>query len=664
MENQESTRRQYALKERAMALGWRPDQIVVIDSDLGRSAASAVDREGFQKLVADVGMGRAGVVVGLEVSRLARNSVDWHRLLELCALTDTLILDEDGLYNPSQYNDRLLLGLKGTMSEAELHMLRARLRGGALSKAQRGEFRLKLPVGLVYDEEDQVVLHPDLQVRDAIRLFFKTYGRIGTACGVVKYYKEQGWLFPKPNGLMNTKEVIWGRLDLSRAVGILHNPRYAGAYAYGRRRERKLPNGKTKSETLPREQWTVLLLDAHPGYISWQEYEHNQDRLRKTAQAFNIDGRHGPPREGPALLQGLVICGVCGSRMTVRYHHRRGRLIPEYRCSIRTTTYRDPTCQVIPGGTIDEAIGKLLLDTMTPAALELTRAVQAEIQTRLDEADKLRCQQVERARYEAELAQRRYMKVDPDNRLVASSLEAAWNEKLRIWQECQEQAEQSRERDAATFDESTRQRIDKLTEDLPAVWHHPATSSRERKRIVALLIEDVTLLKKQDLKVHVRFRGGATTTMILPPPLTAQELFGTSPELLAEIDDLLSRHTNPEVVAILNERGRRTGMDKPFNMDALTWVMHNHGLKSLKQRLRAVGFLNRNEMANALGRSYWQIKDMQSQGLFLARTVDGSGEWAFNPIEQQSEKIRQLAAEHNKLTKSGLAATSIGEGAV
>jgi DNA invertase Pin-like site-specific DNA recombinase len=214
VENQESTRRQYALKERAMALGWPPDQIVVIDSDLGRSAASAVDREGFQKLVADVGMGRVGVVVGLEVSRLARNSVDWHRLLELCALTDTLILDEDGLYNPSQYNDRLLLGLKGTMSEAELHMLRARLRGGALSKAQRGEFRLKLPVGLVYDEEDHVVLHPDLQVRDAIRLFFKTYSRVGTACGVVKYYKEQGWLFPKPNGLMNTKEVIWGRLDL------------------------------------------------------------------------------------------------------------------------------------------------------------------------------------------------------------------------------------------------------------------------------------------------------------------------------------------------------------------------------------------------------------------------------------------------------------------
>ena len=364
------------------------------------------------------------------------------------------------------------------------------------------------------------------------------------------------------------------------------------------------------------------------------------------------------------MLQGLAICGVCGSRMTVRYHRRRGRLIPDYQFSVRTTPYRDPTCQVIPGGSIDEAIGKLLLDTMTPEALELTRAVQVEIQTRLDEADKLRRQQVERARYEAELARRRYMRVDPDNRLVAASLEAAWNEKLRLWQEHQEQAEQSREKDEATFDESTRQRIEKLTEDLPGVWHHPATSSRERKRIVVLLIEDVTLLKKQDLEVHVRFRGGATTTLILPPPLTAQELFGTRAEVIAEIDELLDQHNNKEVITILNERGHLTGMGKPFNVDALKWVTYNHHIKSRFRRLRDAGFITRREMADALGLSYWQVKDRQSRGEFRTFKANDKGEWLFNPIAEQSEKIRQLAAERNRLINSGGTATSTAEGAV
>ena len=286
------------------------------------------------------------------------------------------------------------------------------------------------------------------------------------------------------------------------------------------------------------------------------------------------------------------------------------------------------------------------------------------VRTRLDEADKLREQQVERVRYETELARRRYMQVDPDNRLVASSLEAAWNEKLRALEDAREQAESKREEERATFDETTRQRILKLTEDLPEVWHHPATGHRERKRITALIIEDVTLLKKENLEVHVRFRGGATTTLTLPRPLPASKQFETKPEVVAEIDALLEDHTNREVIAILNEHGHRTGMGKQFNKDSLSWVMYNHGLKSQKQRLSAAGFLTRNEMADALGCSYSQIKIMQSKGLFLARTVDDSGEWSFNPIAEQSEKIRQLAAEHNRLTKSGPAATSTGEGVV
>jgi DNA invertase Pin-like site-specific DNA recombinase len=663
-ENQESTRRQYALRERAVSLGWPSEQIVVIDSDQGCSAASSSDREGFQKLVADVGMGRAGVVLGLEVSRLARNSIDWHRLLEICALTDTLILDEDGLYNPSQYNDRLLLGLKGTMSEAELHTLRARLQGGILAKAQRGEFRLKLPVGLVYNDEGQVVLHPDAQVRDALAVFFKTFSRVGTAYGVVRYYKEHGLLFPKPNGVMNTDQVIWGRLDLCRAVRLLHNPRYAGAYVYGRRHESIVQNGRSKTQGVPQEQWPVLLVDAHPGYISWQQYEQNQEQIRKTAQALGRDRRQGVPREGPALLQGLAICGVCGSRLTVRYQRRKGQLIPVYFCCIRTSPYQDPMHQSIVGGAIDKAVAKLLMDAMTPMALQLTLAVQSEIQTRLDEANKLREQQVERARYEAELARRRYMQVDPDNRLVVSSLESEWNEKLRAFEEAREQADRKREQEGANFNDETRRRIIQLTEDLPAVWNHPATAHRERKRIAALLLEDVTLTKTEVIEVHVRFRGGATTTLTLPRPLSAQEQFVTEPKVLAEIDTLLSRHTKKEVINILNERGYRTGMGRPFDKDSLSWIMYNHRIKSQKRRLKEAGFLTRKELAETVGFSYWQIKDRQARGQLRARVVNDKGEWLFNPISEQPIQLRKLAAKRNRLIRGGSATTFTGRGAV
>jgi DNA invertase Pin-like site-specific DNA recombinase len=388
-EHQESTRRQYGLRERATALGWTAEQIVVIDADLGRSGAST-DRVGFQQLVAEVGMGRAGIVLGLEVSRLARNSTDWHRLLEICALTETLILDEDGLYDPTDYNDRLLLGLKGTLSEAELHLLRARLRGGLLAKARRGELRIGLPVGLVYDPLDRVVLHPDAQVRDTLQLFFRTFFRTGAACATVKYFSDHHLPFPAPARSNMTAAVVWGRLRLSRAVSILHNPRYAGAFVYGRRHSRRQPDGHDRTTRIPRDAWHVLLLDAHPGYISWADYERIQEQLHTSALAYGLERRHGPPREGPALLQGVVLCGRCGARMSPRYHRRRGQLIPDYICHARTLQYRDPPCQIIPGGEVDAAMGQLLIETMTPMTMDLTLAVQAELEGRLEQTDRLR----------------------------------------------------------------------------------------------------------------------------------------------------------------------------------------------------------------------------------------------------------------------------------
>jgi DNA invertase Pin-like site-specific DNA recombinase len=370
-ENTESTKRQYALRERAVALGWPLDRIITIDSDLGQSGASAGDREGFQRLVAEVGVGKAGIVLGLEVSRLARNSTDWHRLLEICALTDTLILDEDGVYDPAHFNDRLLLGLKGTLSEAELHVLRARLQGGILNKARRGELKSPLPVGFAYNAEDRVILDPDQQVQQSIRFLFETFRRTGSACAVVKAFRQQALLFPRRLKKGPHKgDLLWAELEHSQALRVLHNPRYAGAFIYGRTRTRKKPDGTERWSKLPREQW-MLVPGMHAGYITWQEYETNQCRLQENAQAQGADRRRSPPRQGPALLQGIVLCGLCGGRMSVRYHGREQRLVPDYVCQRKAIQQGRPVCQRITGESVDQAVSEVLVETMTPWALEV-----------------------------------------------------------------------------------------------------------------------------------------------------------------------------------------------------------------------------------------------------------------------------------------------------
>ncbi|MGH2928331.1 MAG: recombinase family protein, partial [Solirubrobacteraceae bacterium] len=355
LENTESTKRQYALRQRAVALGWPIERVVVIDCDQGQSAAVA-DRAGFQQLVTEVGLGRAGIVLGLEVSRLARNSTDWHRLLEICALTDTLILDEDGIYDPGHFNDRLLLGLKGTMSEAELHVLHARLQGGILNKARRGALKGPLPVGLLYDAADQVILDPDQQVQQALRLFFATFRRTGSAWSTVKAFREQGLTFPRRVRSGPRKgELLWGPLLHCRALQVLHNPRYAGAFFYGRSHSRTTVDGRVRYELRPRDRWDVLLPETHVGYLTWAEYEDNLGRLATNAHALGPDRRASPPREGPALVQGVVLCGICGERMGVRYHARGERLTPDYLCQRQGIAQGEPPCQRIPGACVDAA---------------------------------------------------------------------------------------------------------------------------------------------------------------------------------------------------------------------------------------------------------------------------------------------------------------------
>jgi DNA invertase Pin-like site-specific DNA recombinase len=458
-ENTESTQRQYGLREQAVTLGWPLDRIIVIDSDLGLSGASS-DREGFRRLVTEVSLAHVGIVLGLEVSRLARNSADWHRLLEICALTDTLILDEDGIYDPSHFNDRLLLGLKGTMSEAELHVLRARLQGGILNKARRGELMMRPPIGYAYDANARMVFDPDGQIQQAVRLVFETFRRTGSALATVRAFRQEGLLFPRRLHSGTRKgDVLWGKLEHCHVLRLLHNPRYAGVFIYGRTRCRKTIDGETLVQHLPREQWHAFVADAHPAYISWEEHEHNQRRLRENAHAQGSEREKSPAREGPALLQGLIVCGRCGRRMTVRYHWRRGGLAPDYVCQRKGIENAGSICQRASGAEIDRFIGAVLVEFINPITLDVALAVQQELHAQLEEGDRLRGQQVERARYEAELAQRRYMRVDPDNRLVADSLEADWNQKLKLLADTQQECEQLRERDHKRISEEQRRAV-------------------------------------------------------------------------------------------------------------------------------------------------------------------------------------------------------------
>lgn len=619
LENTESTKRQYALKERAIAMGWPEDRITIIDSDLGKSGSSSADREGFKRLVSEVGMGNAGIVIGLEVSRLARNSSDWHRLLEICALTKTLILDEEGIYDPAQFNDRLLLGLKGTMSEAELHVIKQRLHGGALAKAARGELNLHLPMGFVYRNDGKVILDPDKQVRQTIELFFDTFRRIGTANGTVKYFKENNLPFPyRIRTGTNKGELVWRNLVYSRAIQILHNARYAGAYFYGRMKSWKLPAGKTKYKILPQDKWHTLIKNAHEGYISWEEYEANQKRIFISASTYGAYRRKSLPREGSALLQGMTICGVCGKRITVHYHTRyKSRRIPYYLCQREGIENVEPICQSINGEVVDNAISELLIKSFTPLALEVSLNVQDELKTRFEETDRLRRKHVERAEYETDLARRRYMQVDPGNRLVAGSLEADWNEKMRALRKAQEEYERQREKDIKIFSTEEREKILSLATDFPGLWNDPDTPCREKKRMIRLLISDVTLKKNEDrtIQVYIRFRGGACKSIQLPAPVKACDLNRTSKEIITYIDILLYDYTDAEISDILNKEGKRSGTGMSFSPLIVATIRRNAGLKSRFERLREKKLLTLDEISEKLKLSTKAIREWGRKGI-------------------------------------------------
>jgi DNA invertase Pin-like site-specific DNA recombinase len=633
-DHRESTARQYDLQRRAHALGWATEQVVVIDEDLGLSGASAAERNGFQRLVAEVGLGRVGLVMGLEVSRLARNSSDWHRLVEICALAETLILDEDGIYDPSHFNDRLLLGLKGTMSEAELHVLRARLLGGQLNKARRGELWMRPPIGFVYEERTQrLALDPDAQIQDAVRLLFETFRRTGSAEQVVRHFTREGILWPRrlyTGG--RAGELIFAPLAHSRVLGVLHNPRYAGAFVYGRTRQRKVCiGGQTRNRRLPRQDWQVFLPNAAPGYISWEEFEANQATLLANANGYGPDRRRSPAREGVALLQGLVICGRCGDRMTVRYVVRHGHPVPDYACQRRGIESGQRVCQIVPGTGLDEAVAQIVLAAATPAALDVALEVFEELRARKAEVDRLRRAQVERAREEAELAQRHFMLVRPEHRLVADNLEREWNAKLARLAEAEEEYRRATTTDAPALSVADRERIQALASDLPRVWHDPRTPMRERKRMLRLMVEDVTLLRDRVIQIQIRWKGGATTTVDRPLPLRRSELCRTPAAIVELVRALATEQTDAQIAHTLNGRWLRSGTGKAFSRPLVRSLREAYAIPSLTAYLRSAGWLSSAEIATQLGVHHTTAQRFAREGVLRAVRADDRGEMLFEP---------------------------------
>ncbi|MFY9973209.1 MAG: recombinase family protein [Chromatiaceae bacterium] len=587
----ESTERQYALREKALALGWSGEAIRVLDRDLGQSGAQSHNREDFKTLVTEVSMDRVGAVFALEVSRLARSNLDWHRLLELCALTRTLVIDEDGCYDPADFNDGLLLGLKGTLAQAELHFLRARLLGGKRNKAEKGELHFPLPVGLCYDATGGTVLDPDAEVRGAVALVFRLFRETGSAYAVVQRFVTAGLRFPKRSygGVWDGK-LVWGRLSHERVLGILRNPAYAGAYVFGRYQYRRIPapDGQihTQVAEVPREEWRVHLPDHHEGYIDWDEYLANQERLARNRTCTEATVLSGPAREGLALLQGLLICGRCGRRISVRYRGN-GRIAATYLCNWRRREALDTRdCLCVRCERLDEAVTEQVLAALQPAELELALAALEELQARDAALTRQWQMRLDRAEYEAQLAERRYEEVDPANRLVAATLEQRWNAALQCFAELQGQFEQAQREHAQVATPEQKERVLALARDVPRLWHAPTTAAKDRKRMLRLLIKDITVekLAPKQLMLHIRWQGGACSDAPVKLPPNMPDRIRYPVELVARIRTLAETLTDAQIAEQLNQAGQVSPKGKAFTASMIQWVRYKHCIKGPQRK--------------------------------------------------------------------------------
>ncbi len=561
-QHQESTELQYRLVERVILLGWPRERVQVIDDDLGKSGASSDERFGFQRLIAEVGLNKAGLVISLDASRLARNNRDWHQLLELCSVFGVLIADGERLYDPGVYHDRLLLGLSGIMSEAELHQIRTRLHQGERQKAARGELRMPLPAGLTHSREGGIILTPDEEVQERLRLVFAKFRELRSAKAVMRYLRRAGLVLPvRPVHGPAPHEIVWRPADSAKVIHILKNPAYAGAYVYGRRRQnpiRQQPgNRRIATVKVALEDWPVCLRNAHPGYIDWEEFMANQRQLADNLNRYEA-GRPGAPRKGSALLQGIISCGRCGRRMCLRYSGPRGNY-PVYMCSADHSADGRPRCQEVRALRVDAEVERLLLEALRPDQITLAIAALGAIEQESQVLERQWTLKRERARFEADRARRQYDAVEPENRLVARSLERLWEDKLRRAEEVERQHDAWQRKQAASITEADRADILALGENLPLVWHAETTTAADRKQIVRLILSDVFVDQKRErgrVWIKIIWQTGACSEHWLQRRVQSYAHHADPDRLQRRIRELnAANKMDAEIAIILNAEG-------------------------------------------------------------------------------------------------------------
>jgi len=645
--NTESLERQYELTERAVALGWNAREVVVVDCDLGRSGKSTDGRDGFQGLVADVGLGRVGIVLGIEVSRLARRNADWYQLLDLCALTDTLIADSDGIYHPGLHNDRLVLGLKGTMSEAELHVLRARLRGGSLHKAGKGQLRLPLPAGYEYDEQGSVRITPDEAVADAIGTVFAYFETLASARQVMLRLLDEQRTLPRRG--TGGRGLRWAQPSYKAIHEILTNPCYAGVYAYGRKRtEHLVKDGQVheRQRRAPREDWHVCIPDHHAGYISFERYLANQERLRANWRPPRGEGG-GAAREGRALLQGLIRCGRCGRRMQVGYSGKT--LVPNYSCVRGNQLYGTERCQSVGGRRIEQVVLDQVFEALRPAAIQATlRALEHandEHHARVRSAEL----ELERAQIHAERARRQFDGCEPENRLVARTLEREWEQRLT--------AVSRAERGVA---EVAARRPDPLTDeeiawcrhagaDLRGVFDASTTSDRERKQLLRAILTEVVVTVDRDsaqpvADLRVVWEGGAVTEHSVPLQRTGSHTRCTDQDTIALVRQLAKRHPDKQIAAILARQGRRTGAGNPFTAHRVAGLRAHHKIPAAPVRPTAHDgtMVTIASAASELGVSAATVHRWLREGFISGEQITPGAPWQI----RLTDELRDRVCEH------------------
>jgi excisionase family DNA binding protein len=570
----ESTRSQYALADRAAAMGWARGDIEVIDTDLGISGKWGVAREGFTELVTRVCTGEVGAIFGIEITRLARSNAEVARLAEFAAITDTLLIDSDAVYDPADVNDRVLLGFKGTMGEMELHVMAQRLQANKRAAAERGELRTPLPVGYVHDDAGDIVIDPDAEVQAAIRDVFAAFAACGSAYGVVTAFEDRRFPLRAYGGAWAGK-LRWGRLTHARVLGVLKNPCYAGAYVHGRYTSRRTvePDGTVRTGLLerPRTEWPVLIKDHHEGYVTWADYLAHEARL--AANQTNAGAR--PPREGSALCQGIIYCGSCGKPMRTNYHDDDH---PAYECSSRADRLTTPSCRSVSAVTVDDAVAAVLLEALTPEQVALALAAADEVTDRHQRVSRAAELAVERARYEADRAERAFSQVEPENRLVARSLEGRWEARLTALAA----AEEALEAAAGSLPPLPGHAdLEKLAADLPGLWHAPETSGKDRKRLLRTLIADVAVLPEPDrakVRIGIRWHTGATDELRLARavhPGTARRSPSPAIEMVRRLGPVTP---TAELAAQLNAAGMVTGNGRPFDVKAVQWIRHAYNI--------------------------------------------------------------------------------------